>query len=114
MGVLAFLVVARLVARSSSVINARSIATKVHPTMVEVNPTPGEVELTTLDVKLTVVEADSVVEEFDSVAKELYLVLVHLFLRRQSLFGRCGVDSTVGPRQLQFEVYLDRITNSIP
>jgi hypothetical protein len=55
MGVLAFIVVARLVARPSSVIDARSIATKVHLTMVEVNPTTVEVESMTLDVKLTVV-----------------------------------------------------------
>jgi hypothetical protein len=39
MGVLAFLDVARLVARSNSVIDARSIVAKVHPSMVEVNPT---------------------------------------------------------------------------
>jgi hypothetical protein len=78
MGVLAFIVVARLVARSNSVIDARSIATKVHPTMVEVNLTTVEVESTTLDAKLIVVEDDSVVEEFDSVAKELDFVLVYL------------------------------------
>jgi hypothetical protein len=77
MRVLAFLVVVRLV-RSNNVIGARSIAAKVHPTMVEVNPTTVEVESTTLDVKLTVVEDDSVTEEFDSVSKELDLVLVHL------------------------------------
>jgi hypothetical protein len=76
--VLPFLVVARLVARSSSVIDAQSIAAKVHPTMMEVNPTTVKVKLTTLDVKLTVVEDDSVAEEFDLVAKELDLVLVHL------------------------------------
>jgi hypothetical protein len=78
MGVLAFIVVARLVARCSSVIDTRSIATKVHPTMVGVNPTIVEVESTTLDVKLTVVEDDSVASEFDSIAKELDLVLMHL------------------------------------
>jgi hypothetical protein len=78
MGVIAFLVVARLVARSSSVIDARLIAAKVHSTMVEVNPTIVEVESTTLDVKLTVVENILVPGEFDSVAKELNLVLVHL------------------------------------
>jgi hypothetical protein len=77
MGVLAFLDVTRLVARSNNVIDARSIAAKVHPTMVEVNPTTVEVESTTLDVKLIAVEDDSVVEEFDSVAEELDLVLVH-------------------------------------
>jgi hypothetical protein len=77
MRVLAFLVVVRLV-RSNNVIGARSIAAKVHPTMVEVNPTTVEVESTTLDVKLTVVEDDSVTEEFDSVSKELDLVLVHM------------------------------------
>jgi hypothetical protein len=82
MGVLAFLVVARLVARSSIVINARSIAAKVHPTMVEVNQTIVEVKSTTLDVKLTVVGDDSVTEEFYSVAKEIDFVLVHLNLRR--------------------------------
>jgi hypothetical protein len=58
MRVLAFLVVARLVARSSNVIGARSIAAKIHPTMVEVNPTTVEVESTTLDTKLIVVEDD--------------------------------------------------------
>jgi hypothetical protein len=58
MRMLVFLVVVRLVTRSSSVIGARSIAAKVHPTMVEVNPTTVEVESTTLDVKLTVVEDD--------------------------------------------------------
>jgi hypothetical protein len=78
MGVFAFIVIARLVARSSSVIDARSIAAKVHPTIMEVNPTTVEVESTTLDVKLTVVEDNSVVKEFDSVHKELDLVLVHL------------------------------------
>jgi hypothetical protein len=78
MRVLTFLIVVRLVARSSSVIGARSIAAKVLLTMVEVNPTTVEVESTTLDVKLTVVEDDSVAEEFDSVSKELDLVLVHL------------------------------------
>jgi hypothetical protein len=78
MGVLSFVAVARLVARPSSVIDTRSIAAKVHPTMVEVNPTTMDVESTTLDVKLTVVEDDSVAEEFYSVAKELDLVLVHL------------------------------------
>jgi hypothetical protein len=66
MRVLAFLVVALLVARSSSVMDTRSIAAKVHPTTVEVNPTTVEVESTTLDVKLTVVEDDYGVEEFDS------------------------------------------------
>jgi hypothetical protein len=69
MGVLAFLAIARLVARSNSVIDARSITPKVHPTMVEVNPTTVEVESVTLDVKFTVVENDLVVEEFDSVSK---------------------------------------------
>jgi hypothetical protein len=54
-GVLSFLVVARLVAQSSSVINAQPIAAKAHPTMVEVNPTTVQVESRTLDVKLTVV-----------------------------------------------------------
>jgi hypothetical protein len=78
MGVLTFIVVARLVARSSSIIDAQSIAAKVHPTMVEVNPTIVEVKSTTLDVKLTVVNDDSLVKEFDSVAKELELVRVHL------------------------------------
>jgi hypothetical protein len=80
MGVLAFLVVACLVARSSTVIDARSIAAKIHLTMVEVNPTTVEIESMTLDVKLTVVEDDSVAEEFDSVAKELDFVLVHVHL----------------------------------
>jgi hypothetical protein len=83
MGVLASLAVARLVARSSIVINARSIAAKVHPTMVEINQTIVEVNQTivevksmTLDVKLTVVGDDSVAEEFDSIAKDIDLVLV--------------------------------------
>jgi hypothetical protein len=62
MRVLGFLVVARLVARSSSVVDARSIAVKVHPTMVEVNAITVEVEWTILDVKLTVVEDDAVAE----------------------------------------------------
>jgi hypothetical protein len=78
MEVLTFIVVARLVARSSSIIGSQSIAAKVHPTMVEVNPTIVEVESTTLDVKLIVVEHDSVAKEFDAVAKELDLVRVHL------------------------------------
>jgi hypothetical protein len=78
MGMPTFIVVARLVAQSRSVIDTRSIAAKVHPTMVEINPTIMEVELTTLDVNLTVVEDDSMDKEFDSVAKELDLVLVHL------------------------------------
>jgi hypothetical protein len=78
MGVLAFLAVAHLVSRSSSVIDTQSIAAKVHPTMMEVNPTIVEVKSTTLDVKLTVVEDDSMAEDFDSLAKELDLVLVHL------------------------------------
>jgi hypothetical protein len=82
--------------------------------MVEANPITVEVESMKLDVKLTVVEDDSVAEEFDSLAKELDLVLVHLFYDDRACFGRCDVDSTVGPRQLQSEVYLDRIRNSIP
>jgi hypothetical protein len=86
MGVLAFLAVACLIARSSSVIDARLIASKVHPTIVEVNPTTVKVELTTLDVKLTVVEDDSVAEEFDSVPKEFDLVLVHLNFTTTKLF----------------------------
>jgi hypothetical protein len=84
---IAFLAVARLVSQSSSAIDARSIAAKVHPTMVEViNPTTVEVESTTLYVKLTVLEDDSVAEEFDSVAKEIYLVLVHLNFTTAKLF----------------------------
>jgi hypothetical protein len=110
--VLAFVAVARLVAQSSSVINARSIATKVHQTMVEVNPTTVEVESTTLDVKLTMVEDDSMAEEFDQVAKNLDLVLVHLYDDR-ACSHRCGVDLTISPHQLQSEIYLDRITNNI-
>jgi hypothetical protein len=55
LGVLAFLAVVRLVARSSSVIDSRSIAAKVYLTMVEVNPTTVEVESMTLYIKLTVV-----------------------------------------------------------
>jgi hypothetical protein len=43
MGVLALLAVARLVARSSIVIDARSIEANVHSIMVEVNPTTMEV-----------------------------------------------------------------------
>jgi hypothetical protein len=57
-------------------IDTRSIAAKVHPTMVEVNPTV-EVKSMTLDVKLTVVEDDLMAEEFDSIAKKLDFVLVH-------------------------------------
>jgi hypothetical protein len=112
--VLAFVAVARLVAQSSSVINARSIASKVHQTMVEVNPTTVEVESTTLDVNLTMVEDDSMAEEFDQLAKNLDLVLVHLFYDDRACLHRCGVDLTVSPHQLQSEVYLDRITNNIP
>jgi hypothetical protein len=78
MRVLAFLDVARLAVRSSSVIDARSIAAKVHPTRVEVNPTTVKIELMTLDVKLTIVEDNLVADKFDLVAKELDLVLVHL------------------------------------
>jgi hypothetical protein len=78
MGVLAFLVVARLVAQSSNAKDARPIAANVHSTMVEVNQTIVVVESMTLFVKLIVVEDDLVTEEFDSVAKELDLVLVHL------------------------------------
>jgi hypothetical protein len=87
MGVLAFLAVARLVARSRIVTNARSIAAKVHPTMVEVNQTTMEVKSTTIDVKLTVVGNDSVAEEFDSIAKEIDLVLVHLNFTRTTELG---------------------------
>jgi hypothetical protein len=97
---LAFLVIAHLAAQSSSVVHARSIAAKVHPTMVEVNPTTVEVEWTILDVELTVVEYDSVAEEFDSVAKEPDLFLVHLFFTMTTCFGRCGVDLTISPHQL--------------
>jgi hypothetical protein len=107
MGVLAFLVVARLVARSSCVIDARLIAAKVHLDIVEVNPTTVEVESTTLDVKLIVVEGDSVAEEFDSVAKELDLDLVHLNFMTTELVS---IDVVLIRRQLQSEVYLDRIT----
>jgi hypothetical protein len=82
--------------------------------MVEVNPTTVEVESTKLDVKLTVVEDGSVAEEFDSVAKELDLVFMHLIYDDRACFGKCDVDSTVSPHQLQSEVYLNRITNSIP
>jgi hypothetical protein len=39
MGVLAFLDVACLVSQSNSVIDARSIAAKIHPSMVEVDLT---------------------------------------------------------------------------
>jgi hypothetical protein len=79
MGVLAFLVVAHLLARSISVINTRSIVAKIHLTMVEVHPTTAEVELTTLDAKLTIVEDDLVTEEFD-------LVLMHLNFTATELF----------------------------
>jgi hypothetical protein len=79
MGLLAFPVVAHLVARSSSVIDTRLIVAKVHPTMVEVNPT-------TVVVELTVVEDDLVAEQFDSETKELDLVLVHLNFTTTSLF----------------------------
>jgi hypothetical protein len=84
MGVLAFLVVARLVARSSSVVNARSIAAKIHLTMVEVHPTTAGVELTTLDAKLTIVEDDLVTKEFD-------LVLMHLNFTATELFSADAV-----------------------
>jgi hypothetical protein len=84
MGVLAFLVVARLVARSSSVVNARSIAAKIHLTMVEVHPTTAGVELTTLDAKLTIVEDDLVTKEFD-------LVLMHLNFTATKLFSADAV-----------------------
>jgi hypothetical protein len=97
MGVLTFLVVARLVARSNIVTNTRLIAAKVHPTMVEVNQTIMEVKSTTLDVKLTIVGDNSVAEEFDSIAKEIDLVLVHLNFTTTEL----GSDAVLIRRSVQ-------------
>jgi hypothetical protein len=55
MGALAFLASARLVAGSSSIIDARSIVAKDHLTMVQINPIIAKVESTTLDIKFTIV-----------------------------------------------------------
>jgi hypothetical protein len=55
-----------------------------------------------------------VAEEFDSVAKELDSVLVQLNFTTTELVSADAMLIRRSPRQLQSEVYLDRITNSIP